>query len=384
MITKAKFTNFKLLREVEFSLERVSVIVGANGVGKSTALEGLSLLLATAERLREQGDSRTTGDAVDAVFTGDTAPQWLASQPGESRFELGVTIGTEHRVHLSTERLSGKDRQWRSVLAYEGSLGSEVTDTHYEIGTGGRIAGKIQQSGVRSCALLRLDALRLREPHYSPERDVRMAFDGEGLSSVLQRIQIARDGRLEIIEREVARTVPLVRRIRTTQEPVARIEQVPVTIDGKGTFVPHRREYVGAGFEVEWGDVGWVSSRQLSEGTLLIIGLATLLHQKPPSLLLIDDIDKALHPTAQTEVVRMLLRCIDANPSLQVLATTHSPFVVDALEPHQVLVAGSVDSRTTAIRPLTEHSSWTRRKGHLHPGEFWSAVGESWVAEKKE
>jgi predicted ATPase len=387
MITQAQFTNYKLLRDVKFPLGRLNVIVGANGVGKSTALEGLSLLLAVIEGLGNNIDRRfRPSQVLETVFSGDNAPPHLASRPGATSFDLGVEVGADHSANLRTELSVSASRQGYSVLSYKGTSGNEVVDSSYsnDAANGLQVANKIQRAGVGRCVQLRLDALRLREAHYSPERDVRMAFDGEGLASVLQRIQIARDGRLEVIEKEVTRIVPFVRRIRTTQERIARVEQVPVTIEGKGTFAPHRREYVGAGFEVEWGDVGWVSSRHLSEGTLLVIGLVTLLHHDSPSLVLIDDLDKALHPIAQKEIVHMLRRCIDANPLLQILATTHSPFVVDALEPEQVLVAGSVDSRTTTIRPLSEHPSGKKQKAYLDAGEFWSAVGESWVAEKKQ
>jgi len=386
MITQVKFTNYKLLRDVQFPLRRLNVIVGANGVGKSSALEGLSLLLDVIERLGDNSNRIKPSEVLDTVFHGDSSPLRLASRPGATSFELGVELGAVHSANLKTELSASAGRQQFSVLSYQGTLENEVVDSSYsnDAANGLQVANKIRKAGVGSCVQLRLDALRLREAHYSPERDVRMAFDGEGLASVLQRIQIARDGRLEGIEKDVACIVPFVRRIRTTQEPIARMEQVPVVIEGKGTFAPHRREYVGAGFEVEWGDVGWVSSRQLSEGTLLVIGLVTLLHHDSPSLLLIDDLDKALHPIAQTETVRMLQRCIEARPLLQILATTHSPFVVDALEPEQVLVAGSLDSRTTTIRQLSEHPSWKKQRAYLDPGEFWSAVGEGWVAENRQ
>lgn len=372
MIDKVTFKNFKLLRDCEFPLGSLNVIVGANGVGKTSVLEGLSLLSAAISMLgaRASRSLLPSGSGAAACVFKDA-----------KGFDVGISTSSGHSVRLRT---TITESTLASVLRYEGPLGNEEQSDATVFLTGGSLLEKVRKAELLGGALLQLEALRLREPHYSPERDLRMAFDGVGLASVLQRLQIARDGRFEAVEEEVARVVPFAKRIRTTQEPIAVVEQVAVKIEGEGTFVPHRREYVGAGFEVEWGDVGWVSSRQLSEGTLLVIGLATLLWSSPPSLVLVDDVDKALHPTAQIEVVRMLQRFLAQNPSVQILATTHSPFVVDALAPEQVLVAGCVDARTTTIRSLSKHPSWAKQKNYLEPGEFWSAVGESWVAEPRQ
>lgn len=384
MITKASFKNLKLLRDVEFPLGRLNVIVGANGVGKSTALQGLNLLSTSLARLRE--DPAAPGEALSRLFSGSADRESLVSKPDADGFMIGVTLRDGDQVDLTVS--AGVVLSLLNVGSFQfrrhGPSGGTTLDTRSTSGEETyRFTTEAERIGLGRWPLVRLDAQKLSASHHSAQRDADLGFDGEGLASVLQRIQIARDGRLERIESSVAAVVPHAKRIRTTQEPISVTEHVPVVIDGKTSFVSHQREHTGAGFEVEWGDVGWVNARHLSEGTLLVIGLATLLANNPPSLVLIDDLDKALHPLAQIEVVKMLQHFVDANPQVQVLATTHSPFVVDALQPEQVLVAGSIDARTTTILRLIEHPTWSKQKPYLKPGEFWSAVGESWVAEPK-
>lgn len=51
-------------------------------------------------------------------------------------------------------------------------------------------------------------------------------------------------------------------------------------------------------------------------------------------LVMIDELDMHLHPTWQRHVVRDLMRCF---PKLQFVATTHSPFIVQSLEPNQII-----------------------------------------------
>jgi AAA15 family ATPase/GTPase len=47
MVDRVELLNFKLLRDVQVDLGRLNVFVGRNGVGKSSVLRGLDLLMWT-------------------------------------------------------------------------------------------------------------------------------------------------------------------------------------------------------------------------------------------------------------------------------------------------------------------------------------------------
>src|SRR5207244_1762002 len=80
------------------------------------------------------------------------------------------------------------------------------------------------------------------------------------------------------------------------------------------------------------------------EGTILVLGLLTvLLGPARPRVILFDDLDRGLHPLAQTSLIAVLRTILDQNLELQVVATTHSPYVLDDLKPNEV--------RLTALRP---------------------------------
>ena len=68
------------------------------------------------------------------------------------------------------------------------------------------------------------------------------------------------------------------------------------------------------------------------------------------------------------------------HPHLQVITTADSPFVLDALDAAQVLVAGSAPDGFTRIEALSAHPSWAKRRDYTSVGEFWSDIGEGWVA----
>jgi ABC-type branched-subunit amino acid transport system ATPase component len=58
------------------------------------------------------------------------------------------------------------------------------------------------------------------------------------------------------------------------------------------------------------------------------------------ALCLIDEVDAHLHPRWQGQIVRGLQKMF---PRVQFVVTTHSPFVVASLEPHEVFRLGDID-----------------------------------------
>lgn len=130
-----------------------------------------------------------------------------------------------------------------------------------------------------------------------------------------------------------------------------------------------------------------VPAQAVSEGTLLALGLLTMLHEvalpseaSRSTVVLLDDIDRGLHPDAQLELVQ-LLRQLATLKNLQIVMTTHSPYIVDALTPEEVCVLALDDTGTTRARMLSEIPGAERYRGMLSTGQLWSSQGESWVLE---
>jgi predicted ATP-binding protein involved in virulence len=118
---------------------------------------------------------------------------------------------------------------------------------------------------------------------------------------------------------------------------------------------------------------------------VLVLDLAKRLSQANPQLdnpirdgsaiVLIDEIDLHLHPKWQRTVVKQLTETF---PGCQFIATTHSPQIIAAVEPEQVLLL----TNSGVIRPdrtLGMDSNWILR--HLmeaddRPPESSSAIEE--------
>jgi predicted ATPase len=126
-----------------------------------------------------------------------------------------------------------------------------------------------------------------------------------------------------------------------------------------------------------------VPGHDASQGTLVILALLTVLYGRDrPSVILLDDFDHALHPRAQIELVRMIkdLLALDEFKDTQIIATTHSPYVLDEVSPSNVIAFALRDDGTVASTPLSEHPDAPKVNGALKAGELWSLDAErDWV-----
>ena len=87
----------------------------------------------------------------------------------------------------------------------------------------------------------------------------------------------------------------------------------------------------------------------LSEGTRIILAILTIIHQeKPPAMILLEDIDRGLHPRL-FEYLAPLLRDIAVRHDINIVATTHNPYLVDAMQDHKdsVIIVEKKDGAST-------------------------------------
>ncbi len=69
--------------------------------------------------------------------------------------------------------------------------------------------------------------------------------------------------------------------------------------------------------------------QNLSEGTRLVLTILTIVYQEnPPTLIGLEEIDRGLHPRLFQQVIE-LLSSISEEKKIQIIATTHNPYLVD-------------------------------------------------------
>ena len=164
----------------------------------------------------------------------------------------------------------------------------------------------------------------------------------------------------QALQADLRRILPTIRRLRHTKAPPG---QIPAVL-----------------FDMLGADD--LPASQVSEGTLLVLGLLTALYGPDrPSLVLLDDLDRGLHPVAQKNLVTLLRGLLEAKPDLQIVATTHSPYLLDCMEPNEVRMTYLQDG-STVCAPLEDHPKFGKWKDEMSSGEMWSLFGEKWLVEK--
>ena len=113
---------------------------------------------------------------------------------------------------------------------------------------------------------------------------------------------------------------------------------------------------------------------------MLALGLLTKLREQTrPKLILLDSVARGLHLAAQADLIHVLRELMTLDPELQIICTTHSPYLLDRFEPAEVRVLALDAERRTHARPLTEHPDFDKWKFGTQTGELWAALGEAWV-----
>ncbi|MFY9823029.1 MAG: AAA family ATPase [Thermoanaerobaculia bacterium] len=327
MIESLSIRNFKVLREVDLELKPLTVIVGPNASGKSSILQAISLCTST-----------------------QTIP---------SRDELNLLRSrTSQKEPSITARIDGAD------IAIPLELNSSSVSVNRFIALTSDADGPDDPGMKRwKSVLLDLDPRKLATPSYPKDVSLSLPSDGEGLSSILAGLQLERPERFSQIVESLRTVVPNLRGVR-----IGRVLLKPETVGHEILF-----DMLGA---------EGIPARSASHGTLLTLGVLTALSLNDgPQVVLIDDLERGLHPKAMSNFVQQL-RGIQ-NPNLQIVATSHSPYLIDCVEADEVLLTSLDEDGYAIVRPLTDHPDYAEWKGFMEAGEFWSSVGEDWITREK-
>lgn len=367
MIETVSFKNFKALRDVTLPLERFTVLVGPNASGKTSVLQGLAYLHA---------------EDPSSILQGDRHPAGLRSSAATGPIEIRAA-GTWHGKQGSIEFFAEEHE-----IGHWGEY-TKITHGDHEVSEPANVSQLSARDreaidAVRPAVdLLRLDAMTLANPSYSDALVPRLAPDGEGLAAVLADMLISHADDFRKIEQSLRAVIPSVERVRLERSPIRKSELQQVTINGRTTTSTVEREYVGHRVVLDMRGAPSLPAHAASEGTLITLGILTaIMSHKGPHLVLIDDLERAIHPRAIADLIAQIRKLLDLFPELQIVATSHSPYLIDHLNPEEVRLMIADDTGSVKAARLSDHPNFERWKEFMHPGEIWSMVGEEWVRDR--
>lgn len=365
MITHFQLKDFKGHRDTELSLERFTMFVGDNASGKTSVIEALYLqsLLVTDPEAALSGsfapdDLRRRGAAGTILLESRGTRQGL---PWSSQLTVSLPGDSWMVTCASVDVTAG----WGPASIDIGQL-NDKSELDYWAHVSKNAARQIG-----TARLYRFAPTKIAASAYSDIPGTPVEADGTQTAVALAALKLGDDEAFDRIEAAMRKLIPSLMRVRVRPAEVARVSKGD-TVVGSKIFFDFR------------GSPG-VPAHHASQGTLILLALLTVLHgHGRPDLILLDDLDHALHPRAQMELVRMLKGLLELEElqgtETQIIATTHSPYVLDELSPENVIAFALRDDGTVASKPLTAHPDAVKMKGTLRTGQLWSLDAErDWV-----
>lgn len=348
MIGSARFQNLKALKDVSITFEsRLTILVGPNGSGKTTVLRALNWLCQMTHENMYDGEADKMqfgqlktwhGGGTDAVVI---EFQEVGSQSNGVRGIYSPPPGNIRKA------------QWFSP---DGKTTSPKSDS----------VSQKNRPSEQSSELIDFYSHILAAPSKTTSMPPIFGEEGDGLASLMAYFKLYDEAKFDQIQELFCSLIRQVKRIR-----IGRVQN-----ENAGAF--------GEELLFDLADRKGVPASAMSDGTLYALGLiAKILDPQRPRVLFIDDIEHGFHPRAQLRLVEMLKKLLDEIPDLQIIATTHSPFILDKLEWNEVRVSGVRDDGSVEILPITDHPEIGRWKEDMTPGEFWATFFENWVTQPK-
>jgi predicted ATPase len=369
MIEQVELHNFKSHRstELNFDNSRLHALVGQNSSGKTSVLQALYYY------------SRLIGSSIEDVFKGQHSAEFITTigQDGISVIVNGSWGNNYTTKWAATYKIP------QDIFGFNPTILWNVDQEEIiESGWGSSLKGaKYPIYFALKSTHLKLAANNLAKAAYSEALIPKVKFDGSGLAPTLDYLRDEVPEGFHSLQDMLQRIVPGVRKVGVRRAKVKINRQRLIEVDGKSISYEDNQEVSGQEVVLDMNTGDRIPAHAVSEGTMITLGLLTvLMSPNRPKLVLLDDIEQGLHPNAQRELINVLKEIIQANQDLQIIFSTHSPYIVDELAPSQVHVLSNSNGYTYSKR-LDEHPDVEWAKQTLTTGEFWDAEGEDWVTD---
>ncbi len=353
-----KLKGYKSFQDAEVHFSDVTVLLGANGAGKSNLVSFFRMLnyLCTdklqehigqnggSDSLLHYGRKTTTQIEAEVEFKGsdstthyiirlaDAAPDTLIFTDERARFQKtgypqpqDVPLGAGHKE----SKLRDKDHEGNKTCKVLFGMLSRcrVHQFHDTSST-----AKIRKSGYIE------DAAYLRD-------------NAGNLAAYLRSLQVAYPDYYQQI-----------------------VDTITLVFPSFGDFVLHPSPGNDEYILLNWKEEGYaeylLGPHQLSDGTLRFMALATLFLQPPekmPSVIILDEPELGLHPYA-ISVLAGLVRSVAVDT--QVILATQSPRLVDEFDPGQVVVL-EIDKKAGTKCKHLEAAKLSEWLDDYSMGELW-------------
>jgi predicted ATPase len=326
MIKEIRYKNFKALRDATLPLGRFTLIVGANGTGKSTAIKAIKNL----ENINASFFSKNVNLETDEIEIKVVL---------ENIF-IKKVIKTAHNP---------------TYYLFNGSFLETLSSSSF--------ASELYNQGFSDEAqsifnfqLFSFESAKIAQ-HVSVIDEKYLESDGGNLAGILDLLKDTEPERWEDLNTELADWFPEFDKILFDRS--------------KGQKSVALRTKIGKYL---------IKSNDLSEGTLLALAYLTVAYlPNPPKVVAFEEPERGIHPRLLQNIQEAMYRLAypenygEKREPIQVIATTHSPYLLDLYKdnPEEIVIAEK-DENGVHFKNLAKMENIEKI---LHGGE---SLGEVW------
>ena len=323
MITKINYKNFKALRDATLPLGRFTLIVGANGTGKSTAMKALEIA--------KKPVNVAWKDVVSAKQVGEKKENveievWTEKYNQKIVWQVDATGGQEFNIP--------EDYSYEVRKKYHGEKTRTFSDFH----------------------IFSFEPDEITSP-VPIIPNIELNKDGQGLAGVLDQLRDSEPEKFEELNHELNKWF-------------YEFDQIlfDVPAEGKKTFL--LRTTVGK---------HKIKAEDLSDGTLLALAYLTIAYlPNPPKIAAFEEPEKGIHPRLLRNIQEAMYRLAypenygEKREPVQVIATTHSPYLLDLYKDHpEEIVIASKDENGVRFERLIDKPHYKEVLEDAPLGEIW-------------
>lgn len=331
MITAIHYKNFKALQDAILPLGRFTLIVGANGTGKSTALIALSQI--------ESIESKNIREFLTKGLSVET--NQIQIQLFWNEFSIKRTISKDTTINnffaRNQNNLGGNSGSFINSLAW-----------NYD--------KKSESEAISDFRMFSFDSEKVAQS-VPIQANTILKEDGRGLAGVLDRLRDSDPEIFEELNKELNRWFYEYDRI---------LFEVPA--DGQKSFL--LRTTVGK---------HKIKASELSDGTLLALAYLTIAYlPNPPKIVAFEEPEKGIHPRLLRNIQEAMYRLAypenfgEKREPIQVIATTHSPYLLDLYKDNpEEIVISSKDEKGVHFERLIDKPHIKEILQDAPLGEIW-------------
>jgi predicted ATPase len=377
MLNKLKVKHYKSLFDIEIDLEPLTVFIGPNGSGKSNICESLAVFSEFLRKLYEEDLDKTDdsdfrdffSQALSSIAKGqqNIEPKfWHGNlnylcfgastlKTNESHYSkvVSVIMSFVYPQPLTQQKVTVsifKDIEDSPDKVYEAYGLSDLKDFLY---SSGDYAHSSVDIALRKVCVYDFAPIFLSNEISTADT---MEKTGQGIAYALADILFSNRKGFDELEERLRILVPNIQKISLLR--------------GKNqTFLLQL---------VDKYSKNTIPASDISDGTLRILAFLTALYQEDtPSIICFEEIENGVHPWLLHKMMELLklvsTEGITGKP-VQVLITTHSPVLLNYVEPHQVRAVELDNEGKTQVHNLPTDSVRFQKALEAYDG----SLGELW------